>query len=231
MKRVLKRVIVVSLAIVACLAILNINVTTKQGIDYRVSIKKVPLYLKMLNFYDRHFNYKSLVQRIVDRSDTKEEKVLKILKWTVANISTQPPQLKVIDDHVWYIIVRRYGIDEQIQDVFSTLCNYVGADAFFERIRSGEKSRVFSFVMIEGEWRIFDAANGVYFVNEKGELADVKDLIGGNWKALAIKDIPSSIDYQSLFIGLNEVNYHDWQYSRSNLQTPIKRLIFGLNKK
>ena len=45
-------------------ALLNIKTTTKQGINYHVTEVELPLYLKLLNFYDRHFNYKWLAEHI-----------------------------------------------------------------------------------------------------------------------------------------------------------------------
>ena len=63
-------------------AILNIKVYTSQGINYRVSNIELPLYLKMLNFFDRHFNYMWLAKHVTQNLDTKQEKVFKLFQWT-----------------------------------------------------------------------------------------------------------------------------------------------------
>ena len=52
----------------------NMTVTTKQGINFKISRIEIPLYLKILNFYDRHFNYMWLANRITGHLKTKEEK-------------------------------------------------------------------------------------------------------------------------------------------------------------
>jgi len=58
--------------------ILNINVTTQQGINYQWQTIEIPLYLKILDFFDRHYNYKWTVKRITGDSKTEKEKVFKI---------------------------------------------------------------------------------------------------------------------------------------------------------
>jgi len=79
---------------------LNIKVITKQGVNYHVSEIELPLYLKVLNFYDRHFNYKWLAKRITNNLETKEEKVFRLFQWTHETIRPQPESLPVMDDHV-----------------------------------------------------------------------------------------------------------------------------------
>ena len=58
--------------------VLNISVTTKRGSNYIVTKIELPLYLKLLNFFDRHFNYKLLVKQIIGHLKTPEEKVFRL---------------------------------------------------------------------------------------------------------------------------------------------------------
>lgn len=111
--------------------VLNIKVTTKQGVNFHVSEIELPLYLKILNFYDRHFNYKWLAERITKRLETKEEKVFRLFQWTHETIQPQPKSLPIMDDHVWNVYVRGYGVSDNFHDLFTTLCNYIGVDGFF----------------------------------------------------------------------------------------------------
>ena len=119
--------IVIVLLLVSLVFLLNVQVTTRQGINYKVTSIKIPLYLKLLDFFDRHYNYISLVSRITHGCINKETKILALFNWCYANIKDQPETLPVVDDHVWHIIIRGYGAGEQSSDVFTTLCNYAGS--------------------------------------------------------------------------------------------------------
>ena len=62
MKKNFFRLLSIVIIFILILCVLNIGVTTKQGINYRVSEIKLPIYLKILDFVDRHYNYKNLVK-------------------------------------------------------------------------------------------------------------------------------------------------------------------------
>lgn len=210
-------------------AFLNIDTTTRQGINFQVQVIKLPLYLKALDFMDRHYNYKQLVRRIVGNKDDKEDRAKKILAWMCENIKRQPESLPVVDDHVWNIIIRGYGLGDQFQDVFTTLCNYAKVDAFYCLVYSSvndKKKKPVSFVKLNGGWSLFDAYYGVYFVNARGQIANVNDLINGDGKAFSIlfKEIPE--DYAEYFKSLESLDYESWRSSRAAIQSPLKRLIF-----
>ena len=92
-----------SFVLLVFLALLNMKVTTGQGINYKVSRMELPLYLKLLNFYDRHFSYKWLTKRITGHLETKEEKIFRLFQWTHETIRPQPESLPIMDDHVWNV--------------------------------------------------------------------------------------------------------------------------------
>lgn len=214
--------------------LLNVNVSIRQGINYEVRILRMPLYLKLIDFYDRHLNYKRLVTEISGSSGkmNDEDKALAVFNWVIENISKQPEGLPVIDDHVWHIIVRRYGADDQFQDVFATLCNYAGLKAFFDQLSTAEGAKKsLSFVSLNNKWVIFDVFHGVYFKNPKGGIADVDDLISGVWQEVSLKDPVAEDYYREYFKSLRFVNYSQSKYSRSTIQSPLKRFIFWLKDK
>jgi len=120
----------VLLLFLCSIALLNKKVTMLQGVDGELSRITLPLYLKVLNFYDRHYNYKWLAKRITGHLDTREDKILRLFHWTHETIKPQPESLPVMDSHVWDVYVRGYGVSGNFHDLFSTLCNYIGKTHF-----------------------------------------------------------------------------------------------------
>lgn len=221
---------IAALAVTALL--LNLEVTTLQGVNYKVHAVKLPLYLKLLDFFDRHYNYGALAKKIVSGAKSDEDKAMKIFEWTRANLRDNPKELPIIDDHVWHIIIRGYAVDDQFQDVFTTLCNYANVNSFFYDVYSetGEGRKPLSFVNLRGTWAVFDVYNGVYFVNKKGQIAGISDLSGGDWKAVSgiKRDIPGN--YEKFFKNLDSINFQKWRLSRGAIQSPLRRFMYFMKK-
>lgn len=209
---------------------LNIRVSTYQGVNYKVRKISIPLYLKIFDFFHRHYHYEQLSKEITKGALTDEEMVLKIFEWTRLNIKDNPAELPVIDDHVWHIIIRGYGVSDQISDVFTTLCNYAGFKSFFHVVSSdGEKKIiVISFVVINNKLVAFDPYRSIYFRDKNGDLAYIKN---GSF-AYAKKITPSGqspdFDYGPYLKNIGKVVYGG--LNRSDIQTPINRLRFKLSQ-
>ncbi|MBM3254105.1 MAG: transglutaminase domain-containing protein [Candidatus Omnitrophica bacterium] len=229
-----KKLCILSISLIIILSVifsLNTEVTIKQGINRKVSTIKIPLYLKILDFFDRHYNYKLLVNRILQNSKTEKEKIVKLFEWTHSHIKKMPEGFPVVDDHVWHIIVRGYGARDQSQDVFTTLCSYAGANAFFDRVY--ERNQVFSMplslVKLNNAWRVFDTYNGVYFVNSSGEIATINEIKKGDWQLKKItQSSMTAVDYEAYLANLPSIKEVDYQ--RANIQSPLKRLIYEIRK-
>lgn len=212
--------------------VLNINVSTNQGVNFKVHSFKIPLFLKVVGFMDRHYHYKQLVRGIVDDKDSKQQKAMKLFIWTHKNIRRQPESLPVIDDHVWNIIIRGYGLSDQYSDVFTTLCNYAGVEAFFKFFYDKDKISMIplSFVKLNNLWIPFDPYHGVYFEDNNGSLADIQEI-----KKLGIKlkfideQEGKPYDYQAYFEGVPD-NLSSTGLERAQIQSPIRRFIFGVKK-
>src|SRR3989338_1679603 len=189
-------------------AMLNFQVSTRQGVNYRVASIKIPLYLKMLDFFDRHYNYKALVDRITEGAQTDEEKALKVFEWTYLHIRPQPNELPIVDDHVWSIIIRGYGAGEQSSDVFTTLCNYIRVDSFYYWLQPNHDKRgiVLSFIKIRGKWVLLDQYRGIFFVTKDDKLASTEDIIKGNWKIKKLYSEIPDFNYVPYFSNLTPVN-------------------------
>lgn len=223
--------IFIFLVVLSAAFILNTEVTTRQGINYKVNTIKIPLYLKLLDFLDRHYNYIQLLGRIVSPNDSAQEKVLKIFSWVCANIQEQPANLSVVDDHVWHIIVRGYGVADQFSDVFTTLCNYAGCPAYYLYIgaEDGSSKTIFAFVNIGGKWCIFDPYNGVYFVDESGNLTDTYSAKGGNYqlKSLIAKK-KDNLNYEKYI--RNFPDAYKFYLKRESIQSPLNRLLYWIKQ-
>lgn len=211
------------------LCFLNLRVTYYQGINYRVAQKTTPLYLKIVDFFSRHYHYKELVKDIVRGCKGEEEKVFAIFGWTKENIRRVPEGFPVVDDHIWNIIVRGYGTNDQFQDVFTALCNYARVDAFFSIIRSKDRNSLFaiSFVKLDKKWRVFDPYNGIYFKNKEGNIASIDDIKNRNWVAVGTAEA-KDFDYKYIFDNLPTVK--DIGLNRANIQSPLNRLMFEIKK-
>lgn len=172
-----------------------------------------------------------LTNKITKDAKNDEERVLKIFEWTYNNIKKQPETLAVIDDHVWHIIVRGYGVYDQYSDVFSTLCNYSGTDAYFANVFTKDKKQtiILSFVKINKKWRIFDPYRGVYFKNKYGKLADIEEVKNGNYHLERLSNgLRENINYKIFIENLPALT--DFGLVRSNTQSPINRLLHKLKE-
>ncbi len=227
----MKKLVIKSLIVIAAMAIiillLNIKVTTIQGINYQVHTIRIPLYLKILNFMDRHFNHKQMVNRIIEHEPDKQKRVMKIFSWTYHNIRKQPEDLPVIDDHVWHIIVRGYGVSDQASDVFATLCNYARVEAFFHSFEEEEKDEkiTLSFAKLDEHWYVYDPYNGVYFVNKEGNLADIEAIKKGNYRLEHLGPPKEAVlEYRRHLENMPDIN--EVGLRRETVQSPFKRFLY-----
>jgi hypothetical protein len=216
------------------IALLNKKVTTKHGVDYKVSKITMPLYLKVLNFYYRHYNYKWLAKRITDHLDTKEDKILRLFYWTHETIKPQPKSLPVMDSHPWDVYVRGYGVSDNFYDLFTTLCNYIGADAFFTALYSKDTGKhiQLSFVRIKRGWVALDPLNGFYFRNHTGGLATIEEIIEQDWHIVKLSQTDiTKVNYEQYIVeNLPKIERIGSGLNRANTQSPINRLKLQLHK-
>lgn len=207
------------------LTVLNINTTSKQCINYKCHEIKIPLYLKILDFFTRHYHYKQLVEDITQNSKNEQEKAIKIFEWVNANIRKTPPGFPIVDDHALNIIIRGYGADDQFSDVFSTLCNYAGLEASFQWVYTNDRTATISlsFVKIDGKWFIFDPYRNIYFKKPlECASVDKKNIIGLIESASKEPEIDYSIYLNDLPL-IKEAGL-----TRASIQSPLKRFIYQI---
>ena len=227
--------IFIFLLFLCSIALLNKKVTMLQGVDYKVSRITLPLYLKVLNFYYRHYNYKWLANQITGHLDIKEDKILRLFHWTHETIKPQPESLPIMDGHVWDIYIRGYGTRANFHDIFSTLCNYIGTDAFFTVLNSKGRGRdiMLSFVRIKRGWVAFDPHRGIYFRNHTGGLATIEEMHEQDWHIVTLAQTDISKAYCKQYFDENlppMIEKIGSGFTRANTQLPINRLKLQLHR-
>lgn len=210
--------------------ILNIETSYYQGVNYEIKNIKIPLYLKLIDFFSRDSHYKMLTREIIKNCPgSDKEKAMCLLEWTYNNIHKNPGSLPIIDDHVWHIIIRGYGEDDQFNDVFTTLCNYAGVEAFFTWVDSvGKEKRLpFSFVKVSNQWVVFDPYRKAYFIDENAGLAEINKVKQGKYLICA-----GATDYffNYLLYTPNIPLMDTVGFRRSNTQSPVNRLFLQLDR-
>lgn len=216
----------VLIIIVLSVIILNIKVPTKQGVNYEVRVYKIPLYIKIIEFVDRDYRYRALSRKITQGEKDDKDKVMAILKWVASNIKTDTPDnWPVYDDHILNIIIRGYGEDDQINDVFTTLCMYSDLPAGWARIKEPlhRTELILSFVKIDKKWHVFDVFRNTYFVNNNGNIASIEDIASKRYtkKELFQRINACEVHYEDYFINID--NYLRDITLRAEKQMPLHR--------
>jgi len=218
---------------VAFVLLVNLDVSIHEGINGRYRYVHMPLYVKWTQFLARHYEYTRLAREITVDCKNDKEKALAILIWTSENIKYIPAGMNIHDDHILNIIIRGYGVSEQFQDVFTTLCTYAGLPAYFVKVRDKTHAIEYalSLVKINGEWRVFDAYYGVYFKLPNGEFASVDDIIAGSpmdREGQRAPEMIRGVPYKEFYYDLQPVARP--MTLRAERQMPIPRIFFEVKK-
>lgn len=219
--------ILVYVSILLCVASFFISAGTKQSIDSVTYSSRIPLGLKAFELFDRDYHYRELAARITKVSKTPEEKAIAIFNWTCGNIKTDfPKEWPVVDDHVWNIVVRGYGVGSQTADVFTTLCAYAGLPAMVYRVhaKEGGSKIILSLVKAGDKYYIFDTIRRNIFFDRSGRLATLNEIIKDPSivSLAANKPVVAGVAYEDYFKDLKPVGRLGT--TRPELQMPFKRL-------
>ena len=221
---VLRRVLILVGVIAAVLTVACWPTTRSIGVNHVVSTQQLPLWAKATDFIDRDANLASAARSIVGGVSGEQAKADAALAWTRANIRPVPTGFPIIDDHVWHIMVRGYGLDDQRADVFTTLLAYDGISAYWMVIGKPPQSATLSYALVDGLWRVYDVSNGIVFKDAGGELA-TPDEISGNHdlvRASATGVIADVDAYVAAFDGYTSPLAPE--VLRAHLQMPGRRL-------
>lgn len=222
-KNYLKSLLIL-IILVSIIIVLNIKVTTKQGIDYKVHEIKLPLYLKILDFVDRHYNYSNLVSNILGDAKGDNEKTVRIFDWITSNVRKNPKELPIIDDHPMNILIRGYGVQDQFEDIFTILCTYAGMEAFFKRFKNHSGGIYYmSFVKIGGRWRPLSAFGGVYAAKD-GVIVSVDDILLDKELLAPFSSNLLNFDTDAFLKDIKSMDYNRWSV-RTKGQSPVGRAL------
>lgn len=236
MMKKLKRVFIFLILILAVIMAGNIDTSIHQGTNGRYRDIHMPLYAKWIQFLARHYEYARLEKEITHGYADDEARAIAILKWTKENIKDVPSGMPIVDDHILNIIIKGYGTPVQFQDVFTLLCSYDGMPAFWDKFYDKNHKIIYaiSFAKIKGEWRVFDAYQGIYFRKDNGRIASVEDIMMDpyivqrdvNVNKLYIAGVP----YKDFYYNLDLKQVKEGITLRPYRQMPLHRIVYEMKK-
>ncbi len=214
------------LALAAALSVALWPVQTRSGVDYVWTSSRITLFEKGLHFLSRDLQTRRLAQAVARGASSDQERLLKLFTWTTQNIRPVPKGFPTVDDHIWNVFVRGYGAPDQRTEAFALLASYCGFPAGSTILKTeGLSHQIILAVVQVGEEKVipFDVANGLFFTNERGQLAHWKELqrdpqlIRAAAKGLQI----NGIAYERYFETVSELSVNP---SRIQRQKPWPRL-------
>jgi hypothetical protein len=166
-----------AVAVIGLIGAANLDVTTRQGLNFEVSAHRLPLYLKALQFIERSGEYEQIAEEVTQNAGSDADRVLKVFDWTRRRLRPTPEGWPIVDDHILNIIIRGHAVNDQYADVFATIATYAGVPAFWSKVPLQRRPGVIlSFALVQGRWRVLDVANGVVFRTPAGDLATLADI-------------------------------------------------------
>ena len=228
--------LILSSIVIFFILIAQLDTERKISINYEVSVYKIPIYLKLLDFMNRHYNYKHLADNINNQNSTDKNKVINTTNWVISNIKkiNLNQDIDIVDHHPITIVERRLGIDEQFSDILSVLLVYSNIDSFFKLIKldNFDTYHPLTFFKINNYWSIVDPLNGIFFLDEKNNFINIDNLKNQKFNLV---DINLRIINHDNFLGYFDSNFKDFNeikffYNRLFVNLPTSNQINSINK-
>ncbi|MDE3118892.1 MAG: hypothetical protein KGL03_07745, partial [Nitrospirota bacterium] len=155
----------------------QIPTTGLEGVDDRMIVHRMPLWEKAAKFYLRHRQFQRWAEEAAGGETDPQRRVLRLMEWTRSQVKPIPSGLPLVDDHISHIVLRHYGNDGQLSEVFTALTTYTGNEGRWEAYSPpGASARVaLCFIESEGKWWVFDVWNGGWFETPSGQIATIED--------------------------------------------------------
>ena len=222
---------IVGLSLFALNLALQATATTRQGINFVTESREIPLYIKSIDFLHRHYAYQRIAREVTAGQPSDQDRALAVFAWTRRTIRPTPKGFPIVDNHVLDIIIRGYGVADQMADVFCTVSTYAGVPAFWEFSHGvhGSPGLVLSFAKIDGAWRVFDVAHGVVFADAEGHLLPLESLLEHPALLSSVtSQAPQHIPYAEYLEELRPFTVPDTL--RAEKQMPWPRLVFEIRQ-
>ncbi len=149
-----------------------------EAVDDRIIVHRMPLWEKAAKFYIRHREFRQWAEEAAGGETYPQRRVLRLMEWTRNVVKPIPSGLPLIDDHISHIVLRHYGNDGQLAEVFTALATYTGNEGRWhwanplERVK---ESFCLSFVISERGRMVFDVTNGGWYETLAGNITTIED--------------------------------------------------------
>ncbi|MDE3242187.1 MAG: hypothetical protein KGO52_05645 [Nitrospirota bacterium] len=155
----------------------QIPTTGLEGVDDRMIVHRMPLWEKAAKFYLRHRQFQRWAEEAAGGETDPQRRVLRLMEWTRSQVKPIPSGLPLVDDHISHIVLRHYGNDGQLSEVFTALTTYTGNEGRWEAYSPpGASARAaLCFIESEGKWWVFDVWNDGWFETPSGQIATIED--------------------------------------------------------
>lgn len=231
------RLLGVLCAVAVTVLVAHWPVTTRYGVNYQQYKKRIPLYEKALNFLSRDVETRRLAHEVTRGAERPEDRLLTILSWVHEHVQPIPPGFPVVDDHMWNVLVRGYGTEDQRTGAFVLLASYSGLSAAATVLWvPGHEGRLsLGIVRSQGRALVFDVVHQIVFRNEHGELASMEDLLRN--PALVTNSAPglmvNGVSYPAYFAQLQSTKIRFFQMGNQHtvyrLRSELLKLV-GLGR-
>ena len=198
--------------------------TTRYGVNFEVFAKEIPLYEKGVNFVSRDLQARRLAGEITGDAQSDRARLEKIFPWVGENVRPVPVGFPIMDDHLWNVIVRGYGADDQRTEVFTLLASYSCCQGTFTELRLSKDAGIaVAIVELDGVPRVFDVVHQLSFRNDAGDFASIEDLERqpSLVEAVAGELRPYGVPYARYFADVGRLHL---SFDRMELQKPWQRL-------
>lgn len=208
----------------------NIPTTGFEGVNDSITVHRMPLWEKATRFYLRHREFQRWAEEAAGGETDPEKRAIRLMDWTRKQVKRITPDLPFIDDHISYIVLRHYGNDGQLAEVFTALAAYTGNEGRWEVYAPlGAKARVaLSFIRADRGWMVFDVWNGGWFETPDGRIATLEDFKHPErlQRRGQAPEVLAGLPYPAYFQDLDRTFQRS--FSRAYGQMPWHRLLMEL---
>lgn len=175
----MKRSVVGGVVIILLVGAACWPVTTRSGLNYQVTTRRITLFEKAVHFLSRDLQTRRLVAEMTRGARGADERLLRLFEWAVAHVRATPAGFPVVDDHPWHILIRGSGAPDQRTEAFALLASYAGFPAAAASLTAvGTDARLIVAAVRTGpRTLVFDVNHDLIFRNARGECADWKELV------------------------------------------------------